>query len=83
MWTLLKRKLTEPSTIRALIGLAGIFGYNLAPELAEPIATAVAAAIAIVEIVRKEKEHARPETQPDKGTAAADSGLSEQAGNNP
>lgn len=47
-------KLKEPSTVRGIITLLGLFGYGFNKELAEPIAVAVGAALSIVEIIRRE-----------------------------
>jgi len=58
-WILTKivSKMREPSTVRGIITLAGLFGYSLNPSLAEPIALCVGGAIALLEIIRKEGLH--------------------------
>jgi len=48
-------RLREPSTLRGLIVLAGIIGYQVSPELQDALLVAVPALIAVIEVVRKEK----------------------------
>lgn len=47
--------LKQPSTIRGFSVLAGLLGLSLSPAHWEAIAAAVAAAIGLIEVFRKEK----------------------------
>lgn len=53
--SILLAKLKEPSTWRGLSVIAAAVGINLSPELWQSIAAAGAAAVGLVEVVRKEK----------------------------
>ena len=46
-------RLKEPSTWRGLAVMIGAFGVHMHPDLMPAIATAVTAAIGLVEVVRK------------------------------
>jgi len=48
--------LKQPSTFRGLAVLGGLAGLSLSPQHWEAIGSAVAAAIALVEIFRNEKK---------------------------
>ena len=54
---------TQPSTWRGAIGLAGLFGLSLSPELAHQIAMACGAALSAIELFRNEHA-ARKEAVP-------------------
>ena len=54
---------TQPSTWRGAIGLAGLFGLSLSPELAHQIAMACGAALSAIELFRNE-DAARKEAVP-------------------
>lgn len=47
-------RLKEPSTIRGLILISGLIGYNLTDTDIESIMSVVGVAVALVEIIRKE-----------------------------
>lgn len=49
------KKLSEPSTIRGLIGLIGAAGIVIEPELMEQIVALAMALIGIINVVRKER----------------------------
>lgn len=53
-------KLKEPSTIRGIITMLGLFGYTFNPQLAEPIAVVVGGLLAFVEILRNENATKEP-----------------------
>lgn len=44
----------QPSTWRGLLGLAGLIGWTLSPELRDQIALALAAALSAIELFRDE-----------------------------
>jgi len=71
----------EPSSWRGLIGLASIFGLALSPELKEQIITIAVAAVGLVEIIRKEKDHAGDKAKGEQGTVAVDPTEPETTGN--
>lgn len=50
------RLVKQPSTIRALIVLAGLAGYTLDPSLIEQVMQGVVAAIAVYEALRDEEK---------------------------
>lgn len=54
MIDLILNKLKEPSTLKGLAMLAGLVGYQIAPELLNTIIAAVGAVIALIEVIRKE-----------------------------
>ena len=54
---------TQPSTWRGAIGLAGLFGISLIPELTHQIAMACGAALSAIELFRNEHA-ARKEAVP-------------------
>ena len=54
---------TQPSTWRGAIGLAGLFGISLSPELAHQIAMACGTALSAIELFRNEHA-ARKEAVP-------------------
>ena len=54
---------TQPSTWRGAIGLAGLFGISLSPELTHQIAMACGAALSAIELFRNE-DAARKEAVP-------------------
>ena len=54
---------TQPSTWRGAIGLAGLFGISLSPELTHQIAMACGAALSAIELFRNE-DTARKEAVP-------------------
>lgn len=47
-------RIKEPSTINAVIGIAGLVGVNVSPELQEPIVYALGGAACIYNFIRKE-----------------------------
>lgn len=47
-------RLKEPSTWRGIVVLAGVLGVAIKPEVADQAATAVAAAVGLIEIFRRE-----------------------------
>ena len=50
-----KASLSEPSTWRGLIALAGVVGVSISPELSEHIITICVSAYGVIQIFRKEK----------------------------
>lgn len=78
MWII--NRLKEPSTIRGIIVLAGLFGYSVNQDMSEPIATVVAGLLALVEIIRKEGVHGRVEVKSDEGRIEP---VTPTAGDNP
>jgi len=54
MSTIIER-LKEPSTYRGLALLGAVVGINLSPDLTAAIASAAAAVIGLIEILRREK----------------------------
>jgi hypothetical protein len=48
--------LKQPSTLRGLIGLLGIFGVAVSPEQSASIITATVSLIAAIEVFRNEKK---------------------------
>ena len=55
---------TQPTTWRGLIGLAGLAGIKISPELTDPIATACGAALLAIEVFRDERAHSHPALPP-------------------
>jgi hypothetical protein len=47
----IKEYLTYPSTVKGLIFVAGLIGYNIQPEFLNQILAAVGSVIAIIEIL--------------------------------
>lgn len=59
------RRFKEPSSWRGLVVVAGICGYSVSPEMQDSIIAAGTAALALIEIIRKEKSNVvKIENQP-------------------
>lgn len=81
------RRLKEPSSWRGIVVLLSIAGVTLSAELQEQIIVVGSAAIALIEIIRKERHHDTGQgtgnNQTVQGGSRADTGLPEAAGDNP
>jgi len=52
----IKKRLKEPSTYQGLAVLLGSLGVAISPELLTGIGTTVLSVIAVIQIIKKEKE---------------------------
>lgn len=52
----IKKRIAERSTWLGILTLAGICGYDIAPELKEQILTAIAAIVAVIFTVTSDKK---------------------------